>query len=508
MIGYETPTDWDTETGATEYAVDGLGPSPVGHGPTTAAPLPTPQPVADDDNVLPFGFGKEMHSGQLRIAERFVRAYTNKLLFVHGLGWHYWCGTHWAEDRDGKARRRVVSLLKEIRHETVGMEPKERDRLLVDVKKCESTGGMGGVLDIAKYMRPMTVSAEEVNAHPHLFNCTNGTLNLTTGQVQAHNPRNMITKCAGTAIRPDEHSELFDDFLQTVLPDPEVRSYLQRVFGVAMLGTIREHQLPILTGVGGNGKSVAVDAVLAAFGDYGIIVDPKLIMKTKHERHATFMADLHGARLVVTSETDEGDVIAASTVKRLTGGDKIRANRMRENTFEFVPSHSLIYVTNHPPRVSADDKAMWRRLSVIPFDVIVAEPDVKLPEKLKAQLPAVLAWAFHGWLEYERQGLNPPAAVLARTEDYRSESDPVAQFLNEECTTGTLVKVKAKQLYDAWQGWAMSHGQQPMSQTEFGRRMSDRFEKKRGTGGAYVYVGVGLIAKEAETASMWPDQQE
>ncbi|OXM73077.1 MULTISPECIES: DNA primase family protein [Amycolatopsis] len=455
---------------------------------------------SDEAQVLPFN--KEMHSGQLRIAERFVRAYGHKLLFVHGIGWHYWTGTHWVEDKDGKARRRVIALLKDIRHESVDMPPKQRDQLLADVKKCESSGGITGVLELAKHMRPMTVSAEETNAHPHLFNALNGTLNLETGQLQPHNPRNMITKCAGTSVRPDAHSELWENFLQEVLPDEGVRNYLQRVFGVAMLGTVREHMLPILTGTGGNGKSVCIDAVLAAFGDYGITVDPKLIMRTKHERHATFLADLHGARLVVTSETDEGDVIAAATVKRLTGGDKIRANRMRENTFEFTPSHSLVYVTNHKPQVSADDKAMWRRLSVVPFDVTVAEPDVKLPEKLKGQLPAVLAWVYQGWVDYQRQGLNPPAAVLERTESYRSESDPLSQFIAEECVNGNpLMKVKAKALYEAWAAWAMKQGLPAMTNQEFGRRMSERFEKKATSSGAQ-YLGIAIRAEEEAEAGL------
>jgi putative DNA primase/helicase len=460
--------------------------------------LDDPWHVADEPtaNVLPFN--KEMHSGQLRIAERFVNRYAHKLLYVHGHGWHYWTGTHWVEDENGKVRRRVVTLLKEIRHETVDMASKGRDALLKDVKTCETNGGVTGVLELAKNMHPMTVSVKNVNSNPFLFNTLNGTLNLETGLLQAHNPRNMITKCAGTSIHPDAHSELFEDFLQTVLPDEDVRGYLQRVFGVAMLGIVREHNLPILTGTGGNGKGVCYEAVLAAFGDYGMTVDPKLIMQTKHERHATFLADLHGARLVVTSETNEGEVIAASTVKRLTGGDKIRANRMRENTFEFVPSHSLLYITNHKPQVSADDKAMWRRLAIIPFDVTVEEPDVKLPEKLKACLPAVLAWVYQGWLDYQQQGLNPPAAVLERTETYRTESDPIGLFLAEQCVTGSpYMKVKAKALYTEWQTWSMREGHPAITQTDFGSRMTDRFEKKRDSAG-WWYVGIALGSDEEE----------
>lgn len=472
MIGKETPSDWNPETGEVQW----------------------------DSNVLPFPL-KEMHSGQLRIAERFVGAYSHKLLFVHGIGWHTWCGTHWVEDRDGESRRAVVKLLKDLRHESVEMSKDEQKRLLSDVAKCESSGGVGGVLELARFMHPMTVSAESTNAQAELFNARNGTLNLETGDLRRHDPADMITKCAGAEIDPDATSDLWLSFLETALPDEEVRAYLARVFGVAMLGRVREHILPILTGTGGNGKGVCVDTVRAAFGDYGIAVDPKLIMRTKQERHATFLADLHGARLVVTSETNEGEVLAAATVKRLTGGDSIRANRMRENTFEFEPSHTLIYMTNHTPQVSADDKAMWRRLSVVPFDVVVERPDVKLPEKLKKHLPAVLAWAYGGWLDYVKQGLNPPAVVLERTEAYRTDSDPLAQFVTDECVLSPMVNVRAKALHEAYATWAMRNGLPPMTATEFGKRIGERFEKKP-TSRGNQYIGVALRADEEEAGGL------
>lgn len=489
MIGHETPTDWDTETGEATYA--------------DVIPLPNEPSTEDDELALPLG--KEWHSGQLRIAERFVTAYAQKLLFVHGLGWHYWAGTHWVEDKNGKARRRVVALLKLIRHEAADMGPgKTRDALLKDARLCESNGGITGVLELAKHMHPMTVSAESVNGNAYLFNALNGTMNLKTGILQAHNPRNMITKCAGAQLRPDAHSALWEQFLDQVLPDEAVRRYLQRVFGVAMLGEVLEHNLPILTGTGGNGKGVACQAVLEAFGDYGITVDPQLIMKTKHERHATFMADLHGARLVVTSETNEGAVMEASTVKRLTGGDKIRANRMRENSFEFAPSHSLVYMTNHKPKVSADDKAMWRRLSIVPFDVTVQEVDVHLPDKLRAQLPAVLAWAYQGWLDYQVEGLNPPGTVLERTETYRGESDPVALFVADECVVTPNARTQSKKLYDSWSAWAMTNGHEPITQVAFTAKIVGYgHEKKRGTGGAVVFVGIGLASNEEDTPAMF-----
>lgn len=452
---------------------------------------------ADTDGVvIDLGIGKDVHSGQLRIAEKFVAEYTGQLLHVHGIGWHHWSGTHWVEDRNGRARRRVVKLYKKLRHDSVSLDKDDRDRLLSDVKKCESAAGIGAVLDIAKFMHPMTTSIEDTNKDPTLFNCRNGTYNLETGQIQPHDPADMITKCAGTVLEPDATSELWDDFLETVLPDPKVRAYLARVFGVALLGSVREHTLPILTGVGGNGKSVCVDTVMAAFGDYGLTVDPKLLIATRNERHGTFMADLQGARLVVTSETNDGEKLAAATVKRLTGGDRIRANRMGKDPFEFTPSHSLIMVTNHAPQAAGDDKALWRRLTVVPFDVVVEHPDAKLPDKLRGHLTAVLAWVCIGWLDYMNQGMNPPSVVVDRTEAYRSEGDPIGQFLEDQCVIGPLYSVPAKALFETWGVWAMRQGFPAMTQTDFGKRMTDRFEKKRSTGGMHKYVGVGLASDE------------
>jgi putative DNA primase/helicase len=453
-------------------------------------------PDVESSNVLPFT-AKEMHRGQLRIAERFVKRYAGELLYVHGHGWHYWAGTHWCEDDTEKVRRRVTALLKETLHEAVEMSPSvARTDLFKDVRICESNGGITGILELAKSMHPMTVSVKKVNTDPFLFNTANGTLNLNTGDLQPHNPADMITKCAGTDLDPDAHSDLWDDFLDTVLPDEDIRAYLQRVFGVAMLGLVRDHNLPILTGTGGNGKGVCTDAVLSAFGDYGITVDPKLIMQTKHERHATFMMDLLGARLVVTDETNEGEVLAAATVKRLTGGNKIRANRMRENPIEFPPSHTLVYVTNFKPKVSGEDKALWRRLAVVPFDVKVEDPDITLPEKIKTCLPAVLAWVYQGWLDYQGQGLNPPAAVVERTETYRAESDPLGQFLAQETIQSPLAYIPAGALYRAWQAWAAKNGHPPVTQTDFGRRMTTHGLHKGQGRKRTCYVEIGLRSEE------------
>lgn len=107
--------------------------------------------------------------------------------------------------------------------------------------------------------------------------------------------------------------------------------------------------MPIFHGEGGNGKSTLVDAVMAALGDYA---DAGLLTARSFYAHPTGVADLCGLRLAVVHETDAGRHLAEGTVKRLTGGDRLKARRMREDFWSFEPSHTFVMLTNHKPIVA------------------------------------------------------------------------------------------------------------------------------------------------------------
>lgn len=87
------------------------------------------------------------------------------------------------------------------------------------------------------------------------------------------------------------------------------------------------------------------------------------------------MADLLGPRLVVSTEIDDGRRLAEATVKRLTGGDRLKARFMRRDFFEFEPTHTLWLAANHRAVVRGTDLAIWRRLRLVPFDVTIATED-------------------------------------------------------------------------------------------------------------------------------------
>lgn len=445
--------------------------------------------VPDDGNAP-----EAVHSGQARMAYRLARAHGGRLLHVHGLGWFAWSGTRWSPDDRGAAKRAVLDVLRAALTDSL-----DDKALRADVKRCESAAGVAGVLDLAAALEPFAATVDDLDADPYLLNAANGTLDLRTGVLRPHSPADRITKVTTAGYDPDAAGTTWAAFLGRVLPDAEVREFLQRVVGVALVGKVLEHVLPIFTGTGANGKGTAYTAINTALGDYASTAEPDLFMH-RQGAHPTGEMDLLGVRWVVVSESDKGRRLAEATMKRLTGGDTIRARRMRMDFVEFRPSHTAALVTNHLPRVSGDDPAIWRRLRVVPFDVVIpaGERDPHLDERLELDVDAILAWAVAGYADYRRRGgLDEPKSVLDATEEYRKDSDAVARFIADECELVPTVAVTTSTLHARWVDWQRRDGADEMSSRAFGQALDGAgYPAEKGTGGVRLRRGIGLAPQD------------
>lgn len=412
----------------------------------------------------------EHHSGQVRMAYRMAAQYADQLLHVRGIGWHHFDGTRWAEDDRGHARRAVLDILSTALAESIGDKT-----LRADVAKCESDSGISGVLGVAASLVEFAATVADLDADPGLLNTANGTLDLGTMSLRPHQPRDRITKVTRAAFHPDADSTVWECFLARVLPDPEERAYLQRVVGQALYGRVTEHLLPVLIGTGANGKSTFNSAVTAALGDYATVVDPSLLMAHDRGRGAggSELMQLLGARLVIGSETEEGRKLDEPTMKRLTGGDVLTGRRLYREPITWSPTHSLLYVTNHLPAVRGNDPAVWRRVRVVPFEVVIPadDRDPDLSQRLELHADAVLSWALSGYVDYRAGGMRDPASVLRATDDYRNESDAVQRFIIDACHVSVGSAATTRELYATWQRWAIRDGSEPGSERAFGKEL-------------------------------------
>ena len=472
--------------------------------PPNVRPLSLASAALDDDG--PFegagtiaGLVPEVHRCQLRIALRLAAAEQGQLLHVPGLGWHGWDGCRWAVDPgDRIAKQSAIRAVRNARLEASSMRSaQDREDLWRDAKSCETSTGVRGVLELGAALPDLSALSNELDVDPHLLNTPGGTLNLSTGRTHPCLPGDLLTKVTGCPYEPDADGSEWDTFLAATLPDIDVRTFLQRIVGLALVGKVIEHVLPILTGTGRNGKGTFVRTVAAALGSYAIEAEPDLFM-ARERAHPTGQLDLRGVRLATCQETDDGRRLDVAAVKRLTGGDTIRARRMREDFIEFTPSHLPFLITNHLPKVPADDPALWARLLVIPFDQsFLGREDRNLEDRLGAELPTVLAWAVAGWDDYRQRGrLDPPDAVSDATSTYRISNDSIAQFIGDRCLLDPLMHVVSSELWSEWEAWCHANSQRPGTNRMLKTAMESRGVSVSRSNGRSRFQGIGLASDE------------
>lgn len=363
------------------------------------------------------------------------------------------------------------------------------------IRKSGSAHGQADMLELVKSQPGIPVMPGEFNRDSMLFNVENGTIDLRTGKILAHCAADKITQIAPVVFDPAATCPHWRAFIELIFcGDAELIRYVKAAAGYSLTGSTEEHSLFFCYGKGSNGKSTFLNTLRDIHGDYGLAAAKDLLLTNGNEQHPTAMADLFGRRWVNCIEADEGKRLCESTVKMLTGGDAIRARGMRENFYEFQPTHKIWLSANHKPTVRGDDDGIWRRIKLIPFahKFTDEQKDTKFPDKLRAEWSGILNWMLEGLADWRANGLVTPSAVAVASTEYRAEQDRLADWIEDRCIVASGVKSKAKALYDDYLSWA---GTGAMSSTAFGTKLAERYEKKRGNG--IWYSGIALAARSS-----------
>ena len=433
---------------------------------------------------------------ELGYARRLIAVYGGRLRYVPAWRrWLVWDGKRWAHDMTGQAQRWAKVIARRLTTAAMILQDEQARKTAVSAaRKMESARAITGILALTGTEPGIAVAPGDLDADPFLLNCANGTLDLRTGELCGHDPADLITKITGAAFDPAAKGPVFAAFLERVQPDPEMRAYLARLIGHALEGSVREHILPIMHGDGANGKGTFTGAVLAAAGDYADAADPDLLNARAFDAHPTGVADLFGLRLAVLHESDSGRRLAEGTVKRLTGGDRLKARRMREDFWHFEPSHTFVMLTNHKPLVTGQDEGIWRRLRLVPWDVVIspAERDDQLPGRLRLESDCILTWLIRGYQDWSQHGLADPGQVTEATAAYRASSDDLGRFLEQRCITGPNFTARSSELFAAWVKWCITEGAESGSNKAFTESLQNRgFDTRRSRIGM-IWDGIGL----------------
>lgn len=463
----------------------------------------------------------EFNLTELGVAERLCLRHGKNLHWSASHDWMTWTGTHWASGErahvecERLTKHTVRSILEEAAYlmmEAKKIEDQDERNAAIKLASArskfsltfETKAKIGAVADLAKSETGIHVPYEELDANHWLLNLANGTLELRTGQLRPHRREDLITAIVPIDHDPQATCPTWEKFLKRVLPDAELREYVQAATGYCLTGDVSEQCLFFLYGKGANGKSTFLNTILSLMGALGHQASPELLV-AKREMIRDDVAALAGKRFVATIETDEGRALAEALMKTLTGGDKITARFLYKNSFSFEPTFKIWLAANHKPVVRNNDHGVWRRIKLVPFTEHIApeERDPQLAQKLAAELPGILNWALAGLRIWQTKGLVEPECVRLGTEEYRNESDQLGQFVGECCVVAPTARVRPSQLYQKYTEWCESRREKAKSMIAFGRSLLEGHEvSKYEPMGVLYYRGIGMKEGEREDLRM------
>jgi putative DNA primase/helicase len=365
------------------------------------------------------------------------------------------------------------------------LEPDENKSKQIWKHMLRSEGAKSkyNMIQLASKLENLCARSSDFDSSPYLLNIKSGVMDLRTQKITPHAPSDMMMKLAPLTYVAGAKAPMWETFLARVQPNEEHRKCLQRFAGYWFTGLASEQVMLFMDGTGANGKSTFVNAIMAMLGSYAIVCPDNLLLATKSNEHPTGLADLQGSRFVSKMEIDKGKSFNEAMIKRLTGGERLKARWMRQDFFEFQPTHKICVGANHRPIIKGNDKGIWRRIPVIPF-----REEIPMDERvvdyenvmLRAEGPGIFNWVLEGLADFMNGGLQIPKSMWKETESYKLQMDVLGPFFEEACllqedtAPGTKIQVEQRVLYQAYVRWLKELSGKPCGYRHFNRLMRER----------------------------------
>ncbi len=451
------------------------------------------------------GTGNSRPLTELGNAFRMFDAHGDRLLYVYDAGqWMLWLDA-WRWDIGGATVRSLaaelpISIYAEGAHHYLAQSIHFACWARTSQKQKTINASVSLLADFEKVRLPLS----NFDAGQFIAGLDQGrqVIDLTTGKVRSALQSDYVTKSLYVSSVGDPANAVrWLAFLDQVFAgDVELIDWLHRWCGYILTGSTREQFFIFAFGIGANGKSVFAELLKYLMGDYARAIAPETLSESRRTAGSATpdLVALVGARLALSSETEEGAALAETLIKSLVSGDSMTVRQLYAGQIEFTPCFKLLILGNHKPVIRGIDYGIWRRVRLVPFGRIFSpeERDPHLLDKLKLEAPHIVAWMVKGCMEWQRRGLaDLPAAVRGATEDYKRDQDIIGEWLAECCTLAPSVETTSSDLYGDYRKWALDNGLKPVSSVTLGRRLSERGYVVRQSNGKRLWTGIALTTE-------------
>lgn len=500
---------------------------------------------AEDNSITPRFIDQCFGDNVMGDAYLFARVCSDRFLFNGNSGmWFRWNKHYWEEDLSN-------SILGTIGNDMADLYNDRADEIKEDIAKLEAKDTSKETITIVKERQKnvnkrafalrgdrapkvlkwipaiapkMVVEHDDLDKENHLLVCQNGVINLETGECNNGDPADKLTfslphDWQGLDADPEELIKALRCSLEAPYDyagDKEKfledrYEYIHRFIGMSAHGAQNERAFMVLFGKHGwNGKGTLMETLLYVLGDYAAPTEPEVLLDSKGGKEAgkptPHILAMKGCRILVASETDDGNRFSAAAVKRYSGGDTLRGrNPHDKRNTDFKPTHILYLMTNNLPYTDANDRPFWNRLHLLNFHWSYVDKPIEKFEKprnprleaeLRKEAPQILAWIVKGYFKYLKEGgLNPPEEMLKERETYRFRDDTIGQFAAACCKEDPdkTVATSFKDIRERFDLWYLDNiSKKPMSVKMLGTLLGKKYNKVSTKGNFSAYEGIEL----------------
>lgn len=420
-----------------------------------------------------------------RNAEKLVELHGENIRYVPEFRkWLIWNGKIWGVDEAYEIINLATDTIRTLLANSLNIPDSDRKKKIIGkLMACESIQKLKAMTELAQSNPQVILRQMDLDQRLHLLNVNNGTMDLHSGVLLQHKRSHHLTQMIEVDYDIGSRCQTWLSFLNRSMDgNQNLIDYLQRAFGYSICGETSEQCLFFLYGNGANGKSTALNIFKKLMNNYAKQTSPEtfMVIQKGSGGPSPELADLRGARVVITTEVEDGRQLAENLIKQATGQDPLSVRRLYCEPFEYIPQFKLWIAANHKPVIRGQDYAIWRRIHLVPFNVIIpeGERDKDLPIKLEVELPGILSWVIEGYKLWQKDGLRPPAEVKDATEEYKTEMDNIQQWIDECCVTGKNQQVTSTELYMSCRNWCVGNGVLQPSKNQLSRVLNQKGYKK------------------------------
>lgn len=340
---------------------------------------------------------------------------------------------------------------------------------------------------------------EPVKPHKNsvLINLQNGTFEITKDSqiLRGFRATDFLTYQLPFAYDENAECELFNRYLDTVLPEKESQQILAEFFGYIFTKGLKMEKALLLYGSGANGKSVIFDVMNALLGKESISNFSLSNLLEEHNRALIAHKLLnYGSEINATKTRDE--------FKNLVSTEPIQARLKYGQSFTMENYAKLCFNCNELPKDFDHSNAYFRRLLIIPFRVTIPErqQDKNLANKIiGSELAGVFNWIIGGLQRLLKNLQFTESPLVKQTlESYKRESDSVACFIGDNSYKPSANSHRwLKDIYADYRAFCLEDGASPLKKSNFKQRLiSNGFQVEEVSNLMRVYLEKDAAEKE------------